>query len=641
MRSKKRGVKMTLRKKLLGMITFFVFVALAIGAGGGYGLYKTGSSLSHVVDQNIQLASKADNLHITLNGTRIYEKEFFQFAELKVVEKRDNYYKKYMKKIGEMKVALQELKSGNSESDAIVGEIEGAVNAAETNMKNIAVLLIQGESFLDIQDTYVPYRTAVRLLKANIIKLKEYVALENDRVVAEMTELQKQFFMVFSIAAAVLIFLGLLIGFIFHRQVSGALSTLMDGIKSISSGEMTVLPAESHDEFGEISRAFNSTMDKMKEYIQTDAEREKSQENLMNFLDVLSTAAEGDFTKRAPVTADIFGSVADAFNMMMDELATLVTDVRATAVGIGEDSSNTLNLLKNMADGSEKQMVQLKSATESVDETSQATTIISVKTEDATELSAKAEEASLTGEQLVTKSIEGMQVIRAAVQVINKKMKMFSERIIEIGTISGMISDIATRTNLLSMNASIEASRAGEAGKGFVVIAEEIRNLADRSANATTDITNIIRSIQTEAGEITSSLEEETEIVEKQSSLSSEIKASFSEIKSAIDRSKGIVLEIKPLSDTQREVTNNVVLSMENVNRISLELLRYVQDSESISERLSSSSRNLLSSVEKFKLLDSGEIIENKSSGETADKVIEANTVMESEKLTEPDGVGA
>jgi methyl-accepting chemotaxis protein len=631
---------MTLRKKLLGIITFFIFVALAIGAGGGYGLYNTGKSLNHLVDNNMVLANKTNNLHITLNGTRIYEKEFFQFAELKVIEKRDNYYKKYMKKIGGMKAALLELKSGNSESDAIIGEIEGAVAMAETAMKNLAVLLVGGKSFLDVQDAYVPYRTAVRLLKANIIKLKEYVALENERVVGELKELQNKFFMVFSAAAAVLVFIGLLAGFIFHRQVSSALRTLMDGIKQISAGEMAVLPVESNDEFGEISTAFNSTMDKLKGYIQTDAERQKSQENLMNFLDVLSTASEGDFTKRAPVTADIFGSVADAFNMMLDELAALVTDVRSTAVGIGEDSSTTLNLLKNMADGSEKQMVQLKGATESVDETSQATLTISEKTQDASELSAKAEEASNKGEQLVSKSIEGMQVIRAAVQVINKKMKMFSERIIEIGTISGMISDIATRTNLLSMNASIEASRAGESGKGFVVIAEEIRNLADRSANATTDITNIIRTIQTEAGEITSSLEDETEIVERQSSLATEIKSSFSEIKSAIDGSKGIVLEIKPLSDTQRQITSNVVLSMENVNRISLDLLKLVQDSESISGRLSSSSRNLLASVEKFKLLEAGEAGQTRKV-EAVESAIEAEKVVETETFSEANGVGA
>ena len=616
---------MTLRKKLLGMITFFIVVACAIGGGGIYGLYQTGNSYGHIVDEYMPMTIKAGNLHAALGGTRTYEKEFFQFAELKVPEKRDNYYKKYMKNMDKMKVLLDEMRSsisnGNPEDlekigqdeysmaiDTVITEIEGSIEKCKATFNVIAELLIKGKSFLKVTDSYVPYRTNVRELKANILKLKEAILLESTRLSSESTSLQKRLFMIFLVAVAVLIVLGGALGFIFNRQVSTSLSVVMDGMKSVSSGEMVVLPVRSSDEIGEISRVFNETMNKLKEYIQTDEERKKSQENVINFLDVVSTAAEGDFTRRAPVTTDVFGSVADAFNMMMQELAALIREVRSTAHGIGEDSLNTLNLLKNMAEGSQTQVIKLKDATESVDETSKATLVISEKTQDATGLSIKAAEESEKGEQLITQSIQGMQLIRGAVQTINKKMKMFSERIIEIGTISALISDIATRTNLLAMNASIEAARAGEAGKGFVVIAEEIRHLADRSGDATTDITSIIRSIQTEAGEITSSLEEETEIVEKQTTLASEIKTSFSEIIGSIDKSKSIVLEILPLSESQKEITETVVSSMENANEISHELLRLVHDSESISEKLSNSSKGLLASVQKFKLLETAEV---------------------------------
>jgi methyl-accepting chemotaxis protein len=627
---------MTIRKKIFGIIMFFIFVSIAIGAGGLYGLYWTGNSIKHIVKENIPISVQAGDLHAAMAGTRIYEKEFFLFAVLNVKDRRDNYYKKYMTNIEKMKTALNEMTSGNTNIDAakleVIGAIETSVNDAEASFKKVADLLMKGKPYLEIQDTYVPYRTNVRALKANILKLKEMVSLENEQVSNESTALQKKFFMVFLIAVSVLVILGVLIGFIFNRRMSNSLKAVMEGIKAVSRGEMAVLPEKSSDEIGEISRVFNETMKKLGEYIKTDEERRKSQENVVKFLDVVSTAAEGDFTRRAPVTTDVFGSVADAFNVMMEELAGLIREVRATAEGIGEYSFNTLELLKNMAEGSKAQMVKLRDATQAVDETSQTTLIISEKTQNATGLSIKAAEESEKGEQLISESIEGMQLIRAAVKTINKKMKMFSERIIEIGTISGLIADIATRTNLLAMNASIEAARAGEAGKGFVVIAEEIRHLADRSGDATSDITDIIRSIQTEAGEITSSLEDETEIVEKQAAVASEIKTSFTEIKNAIDQSKGIVLEISPLSDTQREVTGNVVEYMDNVNNISQKLLELVHNSESISEKLSNSSKELLASVEKFKL--SGDEWENEAVYEPQDTIAPpANDALQEEAI--------
>ncbi len=403
---------------------------------------------------------------------------------------------------------------------------------------------------------------------------------------------------------------GLMLSLFISNRIVSPLKQMMRGIKAISEGRVDVMvDVQTTDELGQIASVFNETLERLRGYIQTEEERKKTQENVIKFLEVVSNASEGDLTQRAPVTADVFGSIADAFNLMVEGLSSLLAEVRTTAQGVGEDSFHLLAMLKKMAEGAETQMVQLKNATEAVNETADATMKISEKTEEANAASDSASSAAAKGGQLVGQSIEGMQLIRVTVQNINKKMKMLSERIMEIGSISGLIGDIASRTNLLAMNASIEAARAGEAGKGFVVIAEEIRELADRSADATKEITNIIRAIQTEAGEITTSLEEETDIVEKQTSLATETGTAFDEIENAIRNTRQVVSEIYNLSQTQREMTNNTVLAMEAVNRISLDLLKLVQESEEISEKLSQSSRELLASVKQFRLQEEEEMM--------------------------------
>ncbi|GBD98257.1 methyl-accepting chemotaxis protein PctA [bacterium BMS3Abin07] len=562
------------------IITILLSITIVVTALSGYYAYSTGKRLTQLREERdrfftVSQASKALDAMLT-DDIRVLNKIV---KDIKASSKDVEY-------------GFLRMEDGKVIADTFGGKIPGELKGVGLKIaKSTSDIKLSGKMIRNITYPVATYGT----INIGFKKLTLLDAIRED------------IWKILLIYLFALLFGFLLSLFISNRIVS-PLGELMKGIRAIGEGKVNVaVEVKSSDEIGQIALVFNETLDRLREYIQTEEERKKSQENIIAFLAILSNASDGDFSEKAPVTADVFGSLADAYNLMIDELSLLLRDVRNTAHSVGEESFTLLDMLKKMADGAETQMVQLKGATEAVDETADATIKISEKTEEATKISVMASEAASKGGDLVDQSIGGMTLIRATVQTINKKMKMLAERIMEIGTISGLIAEVASRTNLLAMNASIEAARAGDSGKGFVVIAEEIRSLADKSADATKQINNIIRAIQTGASEITTALEEETEIVEKQSVVGSETGVAFRDIEGAVGRTRGIVSEIFQLSQTQREMTNNVVLSMESINRISLEMLKHVQDSTEISGSLSESSRELLSSVEKFKIQEEAE----------------------------------
>jgi methyl-accepting chemotaxis protein len=396
--------------------------------------------------------------------------------------------------------------------------------------------------------------------------------------------------------------IGIVIAFFVSSRILNPLKDIMKGMERIGKGEIAELRVRSRDEFGEIARIFNETQQRLKGLILTEEERQKMQENIVNFLNLLSSAAEGDLTQRAEVTPDVFGSLGDAFNLMVEGLTGLINDVKSSVEGVSKEASRILNILKEMEKGAETQMAEVKKAVESTDEAAHSAVTIGEKTAEANEIARTALEATSRGSKIVLEAIDGIQLIRVTAQAINKRMKYLSERLMEIGTISGLITEIANRTNLLAINASIEASRAGEQGKGFIVIAEEIRGLAERAAKSTKQIGDIIGAIQTESGEVTRHLEEATGYVEKETRIAQDTGKVFTEIDDIIKRISTIISEIHDSAEGQKALTSKVVLSMEEVQRISLQVLKLVHDFREVARTLSGTSQRLMGSVEKFKI---------------------------------------
>ena len=356
------------------------------------------------------------------------------------------------------------------------------------------------------------------------------------------------------------------------------------------------------DELGQLGDTFNQTIDRLQGLIQTESDRDKMQHQVMDLLSVVSSAAEGDLTVKAEVTADALGSVADAFNLMITGLMSLVTQAHNVALEIQRSTTDILHSSDRMKQGAEQQTNQIKNASDAVNTMSNTTQRMAQNADAATQTSLKATQAAIKGGASVTETIKGMQRIRAAVQTTGKKIKGLGERSLEIGAIIEVINEIATQTNLLALNAAIEAARAGEQGRGFAVVADEVRKLAERAARATKDITGLIKGIQVETSEAVTVMEEGTREVEEGTKLADQAGAALREIEQIVKQTAVLMTDITKAADDQVEVTAQVVHSMDTISKLTQETTHGVQDTVSTIGKLADLSTRLTSAIGRFKL---------------------------------------
>jgi twitching motility protein PilJ len=356
------------------------------------------------------------------------------------------------------------------------------------------------------------------------------------------------------------------------------------------------------DELGQLADTLNRTIDRLQGLIQTESDRDKMQHQVMDLLSVVSTAAEGDLTIKAEVTADALGSVADAFNLMITGLTSLVMQASNVAAEIQRSTGDILHSAERMRMGAEQQASQIQNASEAVNAMSHTSQRMAVNAEAATQTSVKATQAAVKGGAAVTETIRGMQRIRATVQSTGKKIKGLGERSLEIGAIIEVINEIATQTNLLALNAAIEAARAGEQGRGFAVVADEVRKLAERAARATKDITGLIKGIQVETSEAVTVMEEGTREVEEGTKLADQAGAALREIEQIVKQTATLMTDITRAAADQVKSTESVVHTMDAISQLTQETTHGVQDTVSTISGLAHLTRRLNDAIGRFKI---------------------------------------
>ncbi len=274
------------------------------------------------------------------------------------------------------------------------------------------------------------------------------------------------------------------------------------------------------------------------------AQNERNQQAILRLLDEMGSLADGDLTVEATVTEDITGTIADSFNFAIEELRKLVATVNDTALMVDNATKQTENTAAHLAKAADNQAKEINAATESIVSMAASIEEVSGNAERSSDVARHSVEVAHKGGEAVRRTIDGMNAIRETIQETSKRIKRLGESSQEIGNIVELINDIAEQTNILALNASIQASMAGEAGRGFAVVADEVQRLAERSTNATKQIEVLVRTIQSDTNEAVVSMERSTTDVVGGALLAENAGAALDEIEQVSNQIASLVQNI-------------------------------------------------------------------------------------------------
>jgi twitching motility protein PilJ len=273
-------------------------------------------------------------------------------------------------------------------------------------------------------------------------------------------------------------------------------------------------------------------------------QNDRNQQAILRLLDEMGSLADGDLTVEATVTEDITGTIADSFNFAIEELRKLVATVNDTALMVDMATKQTENTAAHLAKAADNQAREINAATESIVSMAASIEEVSGNAERSSDVARHSVEVAHKGGEAVRRTIDGMNAIRETIQETSKRIKRLGESSQEIGNIVELINDIAEQTNILALNASIQASMAGEAGRGFAVVADEVQRLAERSTNATKQIEVLVRTIQADTNEAVVSMERSTTDVVGGALLAENAGAALDEIEQVSNQIASLVQNI-------------------------------------------------------------------------------------------------
>lgn len=338
----------------------------------------------------------------------------------------------------------------------------------------------------------------------------------------------------------------------------------------------------------------------------TAATNERNQQAILRLLDEIAGLADGDLTASATVTEDFTGAIADAINYTIDQLRVLVSSINGTAQSVSQAAEDTQATARHLAEASEHQAQEITGASSAINEMAVMIDQVSSNAAESAAVADRSVALANSGSQVVQNTIGGMDTIREQIQETAKRIKRLGESSQEIGDIVSLINDIADQTNILALNAAIQASMAGEAGRGFAVVADEVQRLAERSSGATRQIEALVKTIQSDTHEAVMSMEQTTAEVVRGARLAEDAGVALEEIETVSKSLAALIQNISNAARQQASSAGHVSNTMNIIQEITSQTSTGTAAAAQSIGKLATMTNELRSSVAGFKLPEIG-----------------------------------